>query len=581
MEKIGLAADAQRGKLQAALDAGDASGVDRAAAKLGNLVERQAEAATKATAATAAMNEQAAALDKLKNAASEAAADEAKVSTALDEAKSAAEAAGKAQAAAAGSGKVSEMAEGFGKLGGPLGDVGRKAFGAADGLKKLSSSLGAAGPYAAVAIAIVAITTAVFAVTAAMASWAVSNADAARTSTMLAAGVAGSVKGGQQLEDTIHALGTKTTQTHEELLAMAEGLKKTGLSGNALSAALEDTATKAAKLKYGPDFQKQTLSLTSQAARLRDNISGPKGIFSGLKIDSLLEGFSKLVALFDSSSASGNAIKVLFESLFQPLIDGVVAFIPKAVAAFLQFEILVLKAMIAIKPFGSKLLFLAEVFGGIIVAALAIFAAAVIISFIPFIVAIAVTVAIIAALIWLGNAAVDVGKLVMKGAGDAWDYVTAKFNAAIAFLQSMSLSEIGTQMINGLVEGIKNAAGAVLQAMTGVVGGAIDGAKKMLGIASPSKVFAEIGMNTGAGMAGGVDKSADSVQGSLEAMVAPPDAPGISSSGAGAASGKAAGGNYAGATFNFYGVAGAEDALDRFLALIEGDVAQSGSTVPT
>ncbi len=65
---------------------------------------------------------------------------------------------------------------------------------------------------------------------------------------------------------------------------------------------------------------------------------------------------------------------------------------------------------------------------------------------------------------------------------------------------------------------------ALLTAITGLASGAITAAKKALGIASPSTIFAEIGMNTAKGMEGGVDEGADAVGGALEAMVAPPPA---------------------------------------------------------
>ena len=87
-------------------------------------------------------------------------------------------------------------------------------------------------------------------------------------------------------------------------------------------------------------------------------------------------------------------------------------------------------------------------------------------------------------------------------------------------------------------------------------------------------------MNTGAGMTAGVETSAGDVQGALESMVAPPDAGG-GTAGAPAAPAAGGGGSYAGATFNFYGVEGAEDALDRFVRVISGDDAQLGRAVPT
>jgi hypothetical protein len=526
---------------------------------LQNLVARQGEAAAKLNAATTAMN-----------AAAGAAENEAKLSKSLDAAKTAAASVEKARAAAAGSGKVNEMGEAFAKLGGPLGAVGQKAFSAADGMKKLGSSLGSAGPYAAMAIAIVAITTAAIGATVAVGAWAVSLADAGRTSELLSDGIAGTVEGGRQLDKTIHNLSSVVPQTREELLSMAAGLAKTGLSGDALADALETAAVKAAKLKYGPDFQKQTLSISNQVTRLKANVAG---VFGGLKIEKLLEGMATLVALFDSSTASGNAMKVVFEDFFQPLIDGVASLAPKAERLFLQLEIWAMKALIAVKPYGSTILLVAETFG--VLAAVAVGTVGAVIAILGGVIA-------AAALVGIG-VQILVNKLVAAGIAIYTEF-KAPIDAVVSFLTSLSLAAIGSSLIDGLVAGIVGAGPGVIKAVTGIAGDAIGAAKKALGIASPSKVFAEIGMHTAAGMAEGVDGGSSDVRGSLEALVAPP-APAKSAPAPAAAAATARGTSDGGSpVFNFYGVEGAEDAQSRFeaayLRMREGDAAQLGTAAP-
>lgn len=282
------------------------------------------------------------------------------------------------------------------------------------------------------------------------------------------------------------------------------------------------------------------------------------GLFGGLKIDKLLNGFEDLVDLFDETTVTGKAIKVVFDSLIQPLIDGIVAFIPKMRTAFIQFEILVLKALIAIKPYGSEILKVAKVMGvlaavvvGVLVAALAI--------------GIGIAIVFWTLVIKLGQAMVWVTDTVM-GLGKAiYDYFA-----------NTSLSQMGIDLITGLANGILGAGPAVLSALGGVVGGAIDSAKKMLGIASPSKVFAEIGANTAEGMAVGVDGGTGDVQGSLESLVAPPAASASASGGGGNSVG--------GVTIIINGVAGAAEAIGEIEAaltrILEGDVAQLGGAVP-
>lgn len=67
-----------------------------------------------------------------------------------------------------------------------------------------------------------------------------------------------------------------------------------------------------------------------------------------------------------------------------------------------------------------------------------------------------------------------------------------------------TMVQAGIDLMSGLVQGIMDGAGMVLEAIGGVVGDAIDWAKGLLGIHSPSTVFAEIGGYTIAGMTQGI-----------------------------------------------------------------------------
>lgn len=63
-------------------------------------------------------------------------------------------------------------------------------------------------------------------------------------------------------------------------------------------------------------------------------------------------------------------------------------------------------------------------------------------------------------------------------------------------------------LISGIVTGIVAGAKKVVDSVKGMAKGAIDGAKELLNIKSPSKVFAGIGLNVAAGLAGGIDAGA-------------------------------------------------------------------------
>lgn len=94
---------------------------------------------------------------------------------------------------------------------------------------------------------------------------------------------------------------------------------------------------------------------------------------------------------------------------------------------------------------------------------------------------------------------------------------------------------MGSQIIQGLINGIKNAAGGVVSAITGVVDGAISAAKNLLGIHSPSRVFRAIGDYTMQGFVQGVDSGASSAQASMVRAIRPPAAASLSAPDIGAA----------------------------------------------
>jgi hypothetical protein len=304
---------------------------------------------------------------------------------------------------------------------------------------------------------------------------------------------------------------------------------------------------------------------------------GFKKLFSGLKLDKFLSDFSSVVDLFDETNAAGKAIKVVFEDLFQPIVDGSGDMIAAARTAFLKLEILALRALIAIKPYGSTILLVVKAFAimaavvtGVVLVVLAAIAANLAIMAIGIGIVITAIAAFVAGIVWLTLKIQELTTWIGGG-------IMKAFEAASAWLSSFSLAEVGGNIITGLVDGILGAGPAVLKALGGVVQGAVDGAKKLLGIASPSKVFAEIGGYTAEGMAVGVEAETGNVQGALEAMVSPPEV----KAAAAEAGGGGGGANLAGAVFNFYGVEGAEDARAKFeetlLRVLEGDATKLGA----
>jgi TP901 family phage tail tape measure protein len=74
---------------------------------------------------------------------------------------------------------------------------------------------------------------------------------------------------------------------------------------------------------------------------------------------------------------------------------------------------------------------------------------------------------------------------------------------AIGNLSGMLIG-VGEDMIRGLIQGIENMAGAAVDAAKGAVGGAVNAAKRLLHIGSPSKVFKQFGRWVSQGFAQGI-----------------------------------------------------------------------------
>ena len=106
--------------------------------------------------------------------------------------------------------------------------------------------------------------------------------------------------------------------------------------------------------------------------------------------------------------------------------------------------------------------------------------------------------------------------------------------SALAGLPAMLLT-IGTQMVDGLVNGLMGGIGRVRDAVSGLATGAVDTVRETLGIHSPSRVFEELGGHTAQGFEDGITGGAAGVDGAVRAMVAAPGAAGSPGGAAGRA----------------------------------------------
>lgn len=100
--------------------------------------------------------------------------------------------------------------------------------------------------------------------------------------------------------------------------------------------------------------------------------------------------------------------------------------------------------------------------------------------------------------------------------------------------------EVGKNIVKGLWEGIKAMASWLKDKVTDFMGGIVDGVKSVLGIHSPSKVFAGIGENMALGLGQGFDRTMQSVGANIQDAIPTPTVDTVYNAAAGLVNGLAA-----------------------------------------
>lgn len=119
----------------------------------------------------------------------------------------------------------------------------------------------------------------------------------------------------------------------------------------------------------------------------------------------------------------------------------------------------------------------------------------------------------------IGQAASFVGQMASK-ASQAGQQFMSNIVSTLSSIPGR-VASIGGQIVSGIANGIRGAAGAVVSALGGVVNQAVEHAKSMLGIHSPSRVMRDlIGKNIARGVAVGIEDETATAVSAVRAMSA-------------------------------------------------------------
>lgn len=262
--------------------------------------------------------------------------------------------------------RLGHMREIFGGLGGPIGKVGNGILDLNGKMAGASgTALGLAAATVAVSVAVIALAAATARAAAGLFTYAVRVADARRAELLrlegltkiryfmfgFGQGFARAADKADFLQNTIDSVSASVAIGRDKVAEYAAQLYRMGLRSGNLQAALRGMATTAAvqgegqaaifaswaagaamtgqsvrrladdvQARLGGIAKAQMLSLEVQQEKLHE---GFRMLFSGLHVDPLLEGVSKITELFTQSTVSGRALKQMMTVLFQPVIDAV------------------------------------------------------------------------------------------------------------------------------------------------------------------------------------------------------------------------------------------------------------------
>jgi len=317
---------------------------------------------------------------------------------------------------------------------------------------------------------------------------------------------------GAALTDSVEAMGIAFQVQGERgarrFRALATATRLSGGSVADLAAAYKRT--------LGPIARRQLLSIENQTNSLRGSL---ERIFSGLRIEGFLSALDQTLSLFSQSTATGKALKAIVEALFQPAIDDVSTLGPIVRRFFQGATIGALLLTIAFLKVRNAILDMLpdNAFGDLDALDMALDAGVFVVGVLAGAVA-GLTLLFGALALAVFTAAAPL--LIIIAAVAAIGIGIGFLAAAIEdFLSSFDFGAFATDLIDGLVNGLRSGARRVMSAVRGLADGAKRVFRSALGIASPSKVFAELGMNVAQGLSGGIDSGAGQVNESVSDLV--------------------------------------------------------------
>lgn len=396
----------------------------------------------------------------------------------------------------------------------------------------------------AIAAALIALAAAAAAATAALLKYGIAQANARRGELLRLEGLtkmrswwgiaAGNATEMQQAIDRVNA---STTVSRDKLEQWGAQLYRMGLRGENFAQALEaagikgsvlgDQGAKSAmqwgaaiawsggqvkrltddvKARFGGVVHRQMLDLNVQAQKLRENFGA---LFGDLRIEALLKALHTVTSLFSQSTASGRALRAIFETMLQPLVDVVTSFAP-VIKRFFQgiiiSTLIVQLAIIRLRAWWKRTFGDSELLTGMEMQRLALLAGVFVVGMLATALGLLVGIFVV-----MGTVLRTLG-----GFFFGWLKIVVSVYSAVLNLPWL---ELGKSLASAIAKGVKSGAAWVVESVKNLGAAAWDAFREKLGIASPSKVFTDLGMEIPAGVERGIEKGSPGAQRAADGMV--------------------------------------------------------------
>lgn len=378
------------------------------------------------------------------------------------------------------------------------------------------------------------------------------------------------------MQSAVDRVSASVSIGRDKVAGFAASLYQSGLRGAQLETALEGTSIKASALgeaagsafagfaasvalgggsvkrladdvknRFGGVVQRQMSSLEVQQRKQRENWNT---LFGGVNIGPFLDSLKRLRDILNVNTAAGQALKGLFSTFLKPLFSAAETGLVFMRRFFKQMLIGALELKIAYqevrnwfaRTFGkSQVTQASDLLDTIDLGRYAVYALATAFT----VLAAKATVSAISAMVRFGatllatvipavwSAVTAAASFAVSILAVTWPFLLAAvavlaLGAAIAWLydkwEATDWKGLGRSLWTGLVNGLKAGWNAVKSVFTDLADEAAKAFKTALGIASPSKVFAELGLEIPKGLAQGIELGTPAAQqAAADAVTAP------------------------------------------------------------